>query len=82
MTFDPLRSFSGMLDRSRMALCLVMFTVFIVNPFGFLIGQGGSVGGARGGVSDYETAHEGRALNSGWLQLIAGRCLWLSFHVR
>lgn len=49
---DALRGFTGMLDRSRMALCIFMFTVFIINPLNFFFAGQDSLNGA-----DYSLAH-------------------------
>lgn len=60
ITVEALRGFTGMLDRSRMALFMVMFTVFIVNPLNLFFARSGSFDG-------YESGHSfgtGRALNS------------------
>lgn len=60
VTVDALRGFTGMLDRSRMALCVFMFTVFIINPLNFFFAGQDSLNGA-----DYSLAHgTGRALQS------------------
>jgi len=59
MTFDTLRSnFTGMLDRTRMSLCMLMFTVLIFNPFNLLIGSNtGSL--LEGGIGPAEYAQMG-----------------------
>lgn len=60
ITVEALRGFTGMLDRSRMALFMVMFTVFIVNPLNFVFTSSSSFDGHESGHS-YGT---GRAILS------------------
>ncbi|KAJ8297991.1 hypothetical protein KUTeg_024522 [Tegillarca granosa] len=57
-TFDG-STVGGMLDRSRMVLCIFMFGILAFNPFGFLVNSG--VGGNEGMDSHFSS---GRQLQS------------------
>lgn len=50
----------GMLDRSRMGLCMVMLVLFVVNPFGIVL-DGARQGKLSFGTNEYDrTVYTGR----------------------
>ncbi|ELT88175.1 hypothetical protein CAPTEDRAFT_165299 [Capitella teleta] len=79
---ETMMDFQGMLDRSRMAVCIFMFAVLAFNPFGKILGKGISL---QGSDSDFSRMHAGGRMLSGvedaeltwWQWIMPSAFMWL-----
>ena len=57
---EPISPTNGLLDRTRIALCVFMFAVLAFNPFGILFDQ--SFGGGMNAEDGFKTSGTGRSI--------------------